>query len=220
MITSKDNELVKEISKLISSAKARREKKLFVAEGIRLCSDAAVSGVHIVHFLYTEDAASSDPELFGKIKELSDQCTELSRQIMVRLSDTEHPQGFMCLIDSESAKRLEKIEKTGRYLALENIQDPSNLGTMLRTAEALGVDGVILSSGCCDIFSPKVVRGSMGAVFRLPFVTEQNFTGRIGEYWESIYFLPLALKHICSSDNDGASTLCENLIKWIGPTLG
>ena len=95
---------------------------------------------------------------------------EISRELYDRLSDTGSPQGFLCVIDMNSTPRLNEISISGKYAALENIQDPSNLGTILRTAEALGVDGVILSEGCCDIFSPKVVRGSMGAVFRLPFM--------------------------------------------------
>lgn len=57
----------------------------------------------------------------------------------------------------------------GRYIALEDMQDPANLGTVVRTAEALGADGLLLSSGCCDLYNPKVLRGSMGGVFRLPF---------------------------------------------------
>ena len=69
-----------------------------------------------------------------------------------------------------------KINKKERYIALENIQDPSNMGTILRTAEAFGVHGVILSKDCCDIYSPKVVRGSMGAVFRITTVIAENFT--------------------------------------------
>ena len=65
--------------------------------------------------------------------------------------------------------------------SLENIQDPSNLGTILRTAEALGIEGVILSGNCCDIYSPKVIRGSMGAVFRIPFTIAEDFCGYISE---------------------------------------
>lgn len=174
MITSKDNELIREVSKLLGSSKARREKGLFAAEGIRLCRDAADSNAHIVSFLYTADAAEKNKADFEKINTAADKSYEISRALYNKISDTNSPQGFMCIVDTKLNTAMTKVEHGKKYAALENIQDPSNLGTILRTAEALGADGVILSVGCCDIFSPKVVRGSMGAVFRLPFMTVEN----------------------------------------------
>ncbi len=185
MITSKDNSLVKEISKLISSSRERRSRELFVAEGLRLCTDAVSSGAAVRYFLSTPQAKEKEPEAFGKIAAVSENIIEVSPEIMVKISDTDHPQGFLCVISSASGKKLDEIKKNGRYAALENISDPSNLGTILRTAEALGVDGVILSKGCCDIYSPKVVRGSMGAVFRVPFRIEEDLTGFIAAQTEA-----------------------------------
>ncbi len=179
MITSKDNELVKEIVKLNSSAKERREKKLFIAEGIRLCRDAMISGAKIVNFLYTGEAAEKYAKDFDNIRSSAEKSTELSRSIFQKICDTNTPQGFLCLIDTKMGHSLYKVDIGKKYVALENIQDPSNLGTILRTAEALGIDGVIISSDCCDIFSPKVVRGSMGALFRLPFMIAEDFTAFI-----------------------------------------
>lgn len=170
MITSRDNELIKEVSKLISASKYRKKSNCFVAEGVRLCRDAANSGALIKSFLYTSEAAEKYNEELCIISKAAASSAEISRELYDRLSDTGSPQGFLCVIDMNSTPRLNEISISGKYAALENIQDPSNLGTILRTAEALGVDGVILSEGCCDIFSPKVVRGSMGAVFRLPFM--------------------------------------------------
>ena len=181
MITSKDNSLVKEVSRLISSSRERRIRGQFVAEGLRLCTDAVSSGAAVVSFLYTPQAREREPEVFGEIAAASERSYEISPEIMERISDTEHPQGFLCVISSASGKKLDEIKKNGRYAALENISDPSNLGTILRTAEALGIDGVILSRGCCDIYSPKVVRGSMGAVFRVPFRIEEDLTRFIAD---------------------------------------
>ncbi len=181
MISGKNNEFIKEISKLVSSSKARREKGLFAAEGIRLCRDALDSGAHITAFLYTSEAAMKYSADFDSLNSAADKSYELAGTIFNKIADTGTPQGFMCIIKSELDTKIKQIEKGKKYLALENIQDPTNLGTILRTAEALGCDGVILSSGCCDIFSPKAVRGSMGAVFRLPFMPAVNFSELISE---------------------------------------
>lgn len=176
MISGKNNRFIKEITKLMSSARERRQRGLFVAEGIRLCRDAFQSGAEIVNFIYTAEAAEKYRQDFDKISFAAGNNYEVSNEVFKKISDTGTPQGFMCIIRSGLSTVMKKIEEGKRYAALENIQDPTNLGTVLRTAEALGSDGVILSSGCCDIFSPKVVRGSMGAVFRLPFMLVEDLT--------------------------------------------
>ena len=182
MITSRDNEFIKETVKLISSAKFRREKGCFVAEGVRLCRDGAESGAKITAFLTTPTAAEKYPQDFRHISSKAEKTYEISEKLFKQISDTTAPQGFMCVfktLDKQTTSY--KISNQGHYTALENIQDPSNLGTILRTAEALGTDGIILSKDCCDIYMPKVVRGSMGAVFRLPVIIAENFTEYISE---------------------------------------
>lgn len=88
------------------------------------------------------------------------------------LADTRSTQGIFCVAKMpRDGLEAEKVDPHGAYLALEDIQDPGNLGTILRTAEAMGIDGVLLSAGCTDVYSPKAVRASMGAVFRLPLCT-------------------------------------------------
>ena len=141
MITSRDNELIKEVSKLISASKYRKKSNCFVAEGVRLCRDAASSGALIKSFLYTSEAAEKYNEELCIISKAATSSAEISRELYDRLSDTGSPQGFLCVIDMNSTPRLNEISISGKYAALENIQDPSNLGTILRTAEALGVDG-------------------------------------------------------------------------------
>ncbi len=182
MITSRDNPTIKEIIKLQKSAGYRRERSLFSVEGVRLCRDAALSGAKIEKLFYTSQAREKYSEDFKIISDTGCEKIEVSTDIFLKISDTKTPQGLLCLISMlDKSVLLDKIESMGRYAALENISDPSNLGTILRTAEALGLDGVILSSGCCDIYSPKAVRGSMGAVFRLKFLIAENFPEFIGE---------------------------------------
>ena len=185
MITSKDNELIKECARLVTSAKYRREKGLFAAEGARLCVDGAVSGAIPEVFLYTASAAEKYGKEFAQIRSKALRSEEISESLFKKISDTSAPQGFMCIFKTLDKKSISyKINKQGRYAALESIQDPSNLGAILRTAEALGADGIILSDDCCDIYSPKVVRGSMGAVFRLSVMIVDDMTGFIAELTE------------------------------------
>ncbi len=181
MITSKDNELIKNVSKLMSSAKYRKERECFAAEGARLCADGVISGAVPELFLYTSSAKDKYIREYELISSAALKSAEISESLCRKISDTSAPQGFVCVFKTLDKKSiLYTINKQGRYAALENLQDPSNLGTILRTAEALGADGVILSGDCCDIYSPKVVRGSMGAVFRVPVITAQDFTAYIG----------------------------------------
>ena len=177
MITSKDNEIIKQAARLVKSARFRRESGLFTAEGVRLCRDGVLSGAGVEQFLYTSDAKEKYGEDYEKISSAAKCSHEISRALFEKISDTRSPQGFFCvfnMLDKPSFPYT--INNRGSYVALENLQDPSNLGTILRTAEALGIYGVILSANCCDIYSPKVVRGSMGAVFRMPSYIPGNFT--------------------------------------------
>lgn len=170
-IQSKDNPLVKRIVKLKNSAKARREEGLFLIEGQRLCSDALQSGVAFDTVLCTGRFFSQMPELTEALSKKAKHYYEISEDVAGRLTDTKTPQGIFCICPILDKSGLAvTIENSGNYIALEDIADPSNLGMILRTAEALGLCGVILSKGCCDIYSPKVLRGSMGAVFRLNFM--------------------------------------------------
>ncbi len=178
-ISSKDNHLVKKMTKLMNSPKARAESGLFAAEGIRLCRDAVLSGAGIRCFFYTETAAVRHPAEKAEIEVAAENSFEISEEVCRKIADTQTPQGFFCMIEQGQMRLSDPLRKGCRYAALERIQDPSNLGTILRTAEALGVDGILLSADCCDIYSPKVVRGSMGAVFRLPFMICDDFTAYI-----------------------------------------
>lgn len=164
-------------------------------EGVRLCRDALISGAQIAQFFYTDRAVEKYPETVEDLRRAAGKTAEVSPAVMDAMCDTQAPQGILCLCHMLD-KSLECVYKrnTGvRILALENIQDPSNLGTVLRTAEALGIGGVLLSSGCCDLYSPKVLRGSMGAVFRMPFTITENFTAALWEMKDLGYLVYAAV---------------------------
>ena len=166
-ITSRSNEKIKYASALLSASK-RRECGEFLLEGARLCSDAAQSGVEIVRAFFTADALSRYGEYISVISAVCKECCEIDSGISGRLSDTENTQGVFCVCKMRDASAV-PLKKGGRYLMLENVQDPSNTGAIFRTCEALGIDALILSGGC-DIYNPKALRAAMGSSLRMDVI--------------------------------------------------
>ena len=167
-ITSKENKLIKYIAKLQSSAKFRRVEERFIAEGLRVCVEAFLSGASVEALLVTENALIKYKNELSGLVSSAKEVYLTSEKIMLAICDTKTPQGVICVIKTlDNNIDLDTINN--KYLLLECVQDPSNLGTILRTADALGINGVIMTKDCCDIYSPKVCRGAMGALFRVPF---------------------------------------------------
>ncbi|MCR5208362.1 MAG: RNA methyltransferase [Eubacterium sp.] len=164
-ITSKNNQLVKDIKRLITSTGERAEKKLFVLEGARLCFDVLNSAYRVKYFLITESALGAYPEKAKKLEAVSEKSFIISDEVADKLSDTKTAQGVfaVCPVRESEAKLTDKL------IALDNLQDPANIGAVFRTAEALGIKTVI-TSNCCDIYNPKTLRASMGGVLRLDTV--------------------------------------------------
>lgn len=185
ILSSRDNINIKNTIKLKNSAKHRRKNGLFIAEGIRICVDAVYSNAEIEIFFSTDKAMDKYADDFAKIKDSAKKTFIVTEDIFTLMSDTETPQGFLCVIKAlDKTNEFDTIKRNSKFIALDNMQDPSNLGTVLRTAEALDIDGVIMSADCCDFFSPKVVRGSMGAVFRLPFLICNSVCDFLSEHSE------------------------------------
>lgn len=181
-ISSGDNGLIKHIKKLLKSSKYRCESGEFIAEGARLCEDAILSDASISSLVISDSALDSFPDLIDELANIAEKSYILPDNLFSKISDTKTPQGILCVIKAlDNPTLFDKIKSNGKFLALDNIQDPSNLGTILRTAEAVGIDGVILSADCCDIYSPKVVRGSMGAVFRLSYTIADTIAGFLSD---------------------------------------
>lgn len=174
-VTSKENQWVKEWRGLCDSAKKRRESGLFAIEGARLCGDALRSGVALRAVLYTSAALAIYGDIVGPLIEAAETDVEISPELSRYMGDTANPQGVFCIAKMlDNSLIIDKINIMGLYGALEDIQDPGNLGTVIRTAEALGLSGLLLSDGCCDVYNPKVLRSSMGGVFRLPMIQVGN----------------------------------------------
>ena len=147
----------------LAQKKYRNELKLFVAEGLRLCEE--VPPAQIEFGFYTREFLSDERarRLVGRLKNLE----EISAATMEKLSDTQTPQGIL-LVVRQKFSTLEEVAAKKIIVALDGVQDPGNVGTILRTAAAFDC-GLILLEGSAEIFNPKVVRSSMGAIFYLPF---------------------------------------------------
>lgn len=162
MITSANNEKVKNVAKLLTNAKARRMQQAFVVEGERIVRE--IPKERILECYVSADY-EADPGVSAQIVE---------DNIFRKMSDTKNPQGILCVVKMETVEFNEYLSahKTGKLhiLVLEGIQDPGNMGTMIRTAEGAGFDCVLADRNTVDIYNPKVTRATMGSLFRMPVI--------------------------------------------------
>ena len=165
MITSAANPQIKETSALVSKHKARRESGLFAAEGIKLYKEAPEE---LIEKLFVSE--SFEKNCSGLLE--GREYVSVKDEIFVRMCDTKTPQGIMTVLKQPEHELGEMfpLDKDPFIVILENVQDPGNIGTIIRTAEGAGVTGVIMTRGCADIFAPKTIRSTMGSVFRVPFI--------------------------------------------------
>lgn len=170
-IESRSNEKIKSAQKLASNSRYRKEENAFFLEGLRLCSDAYESGIQVCQFFFTEKAREKYGDKVEQIISGADNSYIITEDIARKLSETQSSQGVFAVCKMKETTC--GISKDGKYIALENIQDPANLGAVIRTAEALGIDGAILS-GCCDCYNPKALRASMGSLLRLPLIFAED----------------------------------------------
>lgn len=163
-ITGKNNDIIKGVKKLFTSSKERRAQGLFVLEGARLVFDVLNSFMRLKLFLITESANERYFEQSVLMQKKSKASYFISDTLSQKLSETKNAQGVfaVCKMKSDNIN----LQEGKKYIATDNLQDPGNLGTVIRTAEALGIDGVIVGGGC-DVYNPKVLRASMGSVLRI-----------------------------------------------------
>ena len=176
VITAKNNPKIKEIKGLLTSSKDRKNSGLFVLEGVRLCCDAVKSGCEIVSVFCTETCAEKYAVSINELKNATSDFFFVSEDVLKSISDTVTPQGVVCAVKMRSNDF--DYEGGKKYIALDTIQNPDNLGAISRTAEAFGIDGMVVCGGC-DIYNPKALRASMGALFRLPVKVCKNLKDEI-----------------------------------------
>lgn len=159
-ITSRTNPLMIRVKKLRDDRKSRRSEGLFLCDGVKMLAEAVQwrAGIHTV--ILTENLADTPvPEGVRTVL--------VPGELMRSISPMEAPQGVLFLVKAPALTPPEALPR-GRYLILDGLQDPGNVGTILRTADAFGCGGVLLTNHCADPLNPKAVRASMGAVFRTP----------------------------------------------------
>ncbi len=179
-ITSRTNDKIKYAVRLGESSSLRKETGEFFLEGARLCFDAAQTGIEIKQAFFTPKALWKYEDYVSLIIEKSAVCYEIGSEISQKLSDTENSQGVFCICTAKPQAESDTLNPVGKYLALENLQDPSNLGAICRSAEALGLDGLIVSGGC-DIYNPKALRAAMGSSLRMNVISVENLAQVIAE---------------------------------------
>ena len=167
-ITSRENQTIKLIRRLLSSRKSRCESGLFVVEGVRLAAEAVTEKIAVKTLLCTPHGQYRLGEDYAALIAAAEQCRVIDEALAQYISDTQSPQGVFAVCEGMPAARALPEKTPGGCLVLTSLQDPGNVGTILRSADAFGLSMVIMSFDCPDVSAPKVLRASMGAAFRVP----------------------------------------------------
>lgn len=224
MITSRANPLLARVRKLNSRRSFRREEGAFAAEGPKLLGEALRWGAQLETVISAPGAPL--PELPPGVR-----VVEVADSLLASVADTESPQGIVFVCRGRPLALPEKLEGR-RWLVLDGVQDPGNVGTIWRTADAFGADGLILCNGCADPWNPKTVRATMGAVFRLPVyecpldeaaeelagASIPLYAAALREDTEDVRRMPLGRAAVIIGSegrgvSDAALALCEKTVK-------
>lgn len=171
MITSTKNEQVKHIIELQKKAKARNQEGVFIAEGVRIAAELPKE--RIAKLYVSESFLKGNNRSFPENADSVPPFEVVSDSVFSAMSDTKTPQGVLALVrqyEYTIDDLLNRSKGPVHFMILENLQDPGNLGTILRAGEGAGITGLIMSRDTVDIYNPKVIRSTMGSVFRVPFL--------------------------------------------------
>ncbi len=180
VITSKDNEIIKSIKKL-KDKKFREQEHKYIIEGIKLIEEAVKESAKINTVVVCEDCVKNeeiDSKLLYEVAKYN--CIYVSERIFSLLTDVKNPQGILAVIEKEAQSELIDYNED-LIVVLDKVQDPGNLGTILRTVDSIGLKQIIVAEGSGDIFNPKVVRSTMGAIFRVKVKISQDIQKTIAE---------------------------------------
>lgn len=174
-ITSPKNSLIKEIKSLYRK-RDRWNNQLFIIEGIKIIEEALSNKVDLKYIVFTDKLllTAEGKEFFEKIK-YEENIVRVTESIIKEISDTENPQGVIGVAQFQVSSLEDLINKDNpSIIFLDGLQDPGNLGTIIRTCDAFNLDGIILGEGSVDPYNPKVVRATMGSIFRVPLLVSNN----------------------------------------------
>lgn len=177
MITSAGNARVKQVVQWQNKAKERKKDGIFLAEGIKMFEEAPLDSIVEV---FISESLEQKADAFYKKKLLQIGYEVVSDEVFAKMSDTQTPQGILTIL-KRPEYNLDLLLKRENplFVILENLQDPGNLGTIVRTGEGAGITGVIMSAGTVDIFNPKTIRATMGSIYRVPFLYVEDMADTI-----------------------------------------
>lgn len=168
-IESKDNTIYKETKKL-KERKNRNKQKKYLIEGFRLVEEALKAKANIETIFYIEDIEEKAINIINKYN-YKGKIFKLNKSLFLEICETENPQGLLAVVLMNNTNAVLNGEF---YLLCDKVQDPGNLGTIIRTAHASGIDGVILTKGTVDIYNDKTIRSTMGSIFYVPIIQDEN----------------------------------------------
>lgn len=218
MITSTSNQQMKNVSALMKKSKERKNSKTFVVEGPRMVVEAPVEKLKAV---YVAEGFENNKENGTLLRELKDKCDKanaiyevVADNVFKSVSDTQTPQGIMAVVSMPEYGLEQLLNGDNTHLLiLESIQDPGNLGTMVRTGEGAGITGVIMNKTTVDLFNPKTIRSTMGSIYRVPFFITDDLAETMKELQEkgiALYAAHLKGEH--AYDEEDYTGACGFLI--------
>ncbi len=193
-ISSTGNPLVKAVSALVSKSSERKKQGAFVIEGIRAFREAPPDRIKTIFVTdaFLEKCRTEDAGTIYGIESASCDKYRVSEDVMHRLSDTMHPQGILAVAEMRSSFVSDMFpqDRPPLIIVAERLQDPGNLGTVIRSGEGAGITGLMLAGDTVDPYNPKTVRGTMGSIFRVPVVSCRDIKEAVGllrEHGVTIY---------------------------------
>lgn len=170
-IISRSNNAIKNAAKLLKSSRERKKQGLFIIEGAKLLDEVIKNNIKISQVFFTERFKLKNQNIVNELNKECTQLYEIDKSLIKYISENTTPQEVICICKTPSKNN---IELEGKILILENIQNPGNMGAIIRSAKAFGIKTIVLSSDCCDVYSPKVLRAAMGGVFDLNIVLSDD----------------------------------------------
>jgi TrmH family RNA methyltransferase len=173
MITSTSSSQVKHVVQLQKKAKFRKESMEFVVEGIKMVQEVPMN--RVVKVYASETFYANQKEYIDDLGIEDYKIEIVSDSVFMQMSDTKTPQGVLAIIKMMEYGLTDMINKDALLIIVENLQDPGNLGTIIRMGEGAGVTGIVMSANTVDIYNPKTIRSTMGSIYRVPFIYLENF---------------------------------------------
>lgn len=202
-LTGSGNPVIKEVRSLRNRS-AREEKGIFSIEGSRFVAEALKENADILYIVMSDAflAGHGKDKLAGMIEKSSIKCYEVPESLFGSISDTQTPQGILAVLRMKKLTLEEAVPGNGMLVVMDMVRDPGNMGTIIRTADAAGCAGVIVTEGCVDVFNPKVLRSTMGSIFHIPVY-------HCGDVEEVLKKVKKSGFMVCASHLDGTADIFD-----------